>query len=46
MEVISKIENKKLSDYAQEAIKKALERFDGKEVSVCIKEYKGMRNVS
>jgi len=40
MEVVSRVEDKQLSIYARDSIAMALERFDGKEVSIHIKEFK------
>lgn len=46
MEVISRVENKKLSEYAQQSILMAMERFEGKEVVVTIKEFNGKRSLA
>lgn len=44
MEVTSRIVNRKFTHYAREAILKAMERFEGKEVAITIKEFKPTRS--
>ena len=43
MEITSKIVNRKFTPYAREAILKAMERFEGKEVSITINQYMNTR---